>query len=66
MIKKDVEFSEAIDGILFVTDMRNISSLGSMDLGWNEPVIMRGLMFQESAKNLGMILGPTKLYKGGV
>lgn len=66
MIKEDVKFDEVIDGLLFMTDMRNIRSFGSMDFDWNEPVNMRGLMFQESAQNLGMILGPSKLYEGGV
>ncbi|KAF8051785.1 hypothetical protein N665_1665s0002 [Sinapis alba] len=61
MIKEDVKFDEVMDGLLFITDMRNLAVFGSMDFGWKEPVNIRGLMFQESANNLGMILGPSKL-----
>ncbi|KAL0889476.1 hypothetical protein Bca101_013459 [Brassica carinata] len=56
MIKEDVKFDEVIDGLLFMTDMRNLAVFGSMDFGWKEPVNIRGLMFQESAKNMWMIL----------
>ncbi|ESQ54204.1 hypothetical protein EUTSA_v10027544mg, partial [Eutrema salsugineum] len=69
MIKEDVKFGDVIDGSLFMTDMRNVGFFGSMDFGWNEPVNLRGLMFEESAKNMGMILRPSKLglaMEGGV
>ncbi|ESQ54261.1 hypothetical protein EUTSA_v10027311mg [Eutrema salsugineum] len=69
MIKEDVKFGDVIDGSLFMTDMRNVGVFGSMDFGWNEPVNLRGLMFEESAKNMGMILRPSKLdpaMEGGV
>lgn len=69
MIKEDSKSTEVIDGLLVMTDIRNIRSFGSMDFGWSEPVNMRFLMFQESAKNMGMILGPSKLdpeMEGGV
>ncbi|CAH8354247.1 unnamed protein product [Eruca vesicaria subsp. sativa] len=61
MIKEDVQFAEVVDGLFFMTDMRNLAVFGPMDFGWKEPVNIRGLMFQESAKNMGMILGPSKL-----
>ncbi|XP_018436003.1 spermidine coumaroyl-CoA acyltransferase-like [Raphanus sativus] len=69
MIKEDVKFDEVIDRLLFMTDMRNLAVFGSMDFGWREPVNIRGLMFQESDKNMGMILGPSKVgpsTEGGV
>ncbi|KAJ0263053.1 hypothetical protein HA466_0034820 [Hirschfeldia incana] len=61
MIKEDVKFDEVVDGLLFMTDMRNLAVFGSMDFGWKEPVNIKGLMFQESANNMGMILAPSKL-----
>lgn len=69
MIKEDVKSGEVIDGLLVMTDVRNIGLFGSMDFGWNEPVNMRFLMFQESFKNMVMILRPSKrdpAMEGGV
>ncbi|CAN7119610.1 unnamed protein product [Brassica rapa subsp. narinosa] len=69
MIKEDVKFDKVIDRLLFMTDMRNLAVFRSMDFGWKEPVNIRDLMFQENAKNMGMILGALKLdpaMEGGV
>ncbi|XP_048620519.1 spermidine coumaroyl-CoA acyltransferase-like [Brassica napus] len=69
MIKEDVKFDKVIHRLLFMTDMRNLAVFRSMDFGWKEPVNIRDLMFQENAKNMGMILGALKLdpaMEGGV
>ncbi|XP_010433067.1 PREDICTED: spermidine coumaroyl-CoA acyltransferase-like [Camelina sativa] len=69
MIKEDAKSDPVVDGLLVMTDVRNIRLFGSMDFGWNDPVNMRFLTFQESARNMVMILGPSKLdpeMEGGV
>nr|VDD00808.1 unnamed protein product [Brassica oleracea]VDD00810.1 unnamed protein product [Brassica oleracea] len=68
LIKEDAKFEGLSDSLLFLTDMRNIGYFESVDFGWKEPVHVRPLT-PESAKNLGMILRPSKVdpsMEGGV
>ncbi|KAF8093771.1 hypothetical protein N665_0378s0001 [Sinapis alba] len=69
LMRDDVKFEGASDGLLFLTDWRNIGWFGSMDFGWNEPVNLRPLTEQKSAVHIGMILKPSQLdpsMEGGV
>ncbi|KAL1206579.1 Spermidine coumaroyl-CoA acyltransferase [Cardamine amara subsp. amara] len=68
-MREDVKFEGVRDGLLVLTDWRNIGWFGSMDFGWNEPVNLRPLSQKESAAHMGMILRPSKLdasMEGGV
>ncbi|CAN6880307.1 unnamed protein product [Brassica oleracea var. botrytis] len=69
LIRDDKKFEGVSDGLLFLTDWRNIGWFGSMDFGWNEPVNLRPLTEQKSAVHIGMILRPSQLdpsMEGGV
>ncbi|WZZ76398.1 hypothetical protein YC2023_087768 [Brassica napus] len=69
LMRDDAKFEGVSDGLLFLTDWRNIGWFGSMDFGWNEPVTLRPLTEQKSAVHIGMILRPSQLdpsMEGGV
>ncbi|KAG2319406.1 hypothetical protein Bca4012_054348 [Brassica carinata] len=69
LLKEDAKFEGIRDSLLFLTDMRNIGYFESVDFGWKEPVHVRPLTPPEFAKNLGMILRPSKVdpsMEGGV
>ncbi|KAL1206581.1 Spermidine coumaroyl-CoA acyltransferase [Cardamine amara subsp. amara] len=69
LMRENVKFEGVSDGLLVLTDWRNIGWFGSMDFGWNEPVNLRPLSQKESAAHMGMILRPSKLdasMEGGV
>ncbi|CAH8364321.1 unnamed protein product [Eruca vesicaria subsp. sativa] len=69
LIKKDAKFERIRNSLLFLTDMRNIGYFEWLDFGWKEPVHVRPLTPPESAKNMGMILRPSKVdpsMEGGV
>lgn len=69
LMRDDAKFEGVSDGLLFLTDWRNIGWFGSMDFGWNEPVNLRPLTQQGSPVNVWMILKPSKLdpsMEGGV
>ncbi|KAG2319404.1 hypothetical protein Bca4012_054349 [Brassica carinata] len=69
LIKEDAKFEGVKDSLLFLTDMRNIGYFESVDFGWKEPVHVRPLTPPEIAKNLGMILRPSKVdpsMEGGI
>ncbi|KAH0935793.1 hypothetical protein HID58_012910 [Brassica napus] len=69
LMRDDAKFEGVSDGLLFLTDWRNIGWFGSMDFGWSEPVNLRPLTEQKSAVHIGMILKPSQLdpsMEGGV
>ncbi|VVB15330.1 unnamed protein product [Arabis nemorensis] len=69
LMREDTTFEGVSDGLLFLTDWRNIGWFGSMDFGWDEPVNLRPLTQQGSPVYVGMILKPSKLdpsMEGGV
>ncbi|CAH2077561.1 unnamed protein product [Thlaspi arvense] len=69
LIRENARFEGASDGLLFLTDWRNIGWFGSMDFGWNEPVNLRPLTERGSSLHIGMILKPSGLdasMEGGV
>ncbi|VVB11121.1 unnamed protein product [Arabis nemorensis] len=69
LMRGDATFEGVSDGLLFLTDWRNIGWFGSMNFGWDEPVNLRPLTQQGSPVYVGMILKPSKLdpsMEGGV
>ncbi|XP_010548389.1 PREDICTED: spermidine coumaroyl-CoA acyltransferase-like [Tarenaya hassleriana] len=69
LLKIDDWFGERDDGLMFLTDWRNIGWFGSLDFGWGEPVNLLPVVPSEKAVDLGMLLKPSRLdpsMEGGI
>ncbi|KAL1212194.1 Spermidine sinapoyl-CoA acyltransferase [Cardamine amara subsp. amara] len=61
IIKMNLTIKGKKDGLLCLTDWRNIGIFGSMDFGWNEPVNIVSVVPLETARAVNMFMRPSRL-----